>query len=433
MSTGNPTRRRLMKGSAAAMAGAALARTAGPALGALGANERLVIGFVGTGGQARAHIHELVQMKDVTIAALCDVDTSRREAAGKASGSSPQLVGDFRKVIEMKDLDAVFVVTPDHWHAIPTIAALEAGKHVYFEKPCAHNVREGRAMAEAARRYGKVALIGTQQRSGKHWQTAVARIQAGELGKITMVHAWNAWNPREMFGNIGKPADGQPPAGVDYDMWLGPAPQHPFNPSRFHGTWYFYWDYSGNMISGWGVHLFDVILWALGPEIRSVTTAGGKLAFDDARESPDTATAVFECPGYQLTYSMRHGNGWRPHGDMDHGIEFFGDKGTLHINRSGYQVYRDEDRASRKPYQQEPASTNDLFEHKRHFFDCIRNGTKPRSDAQTGHLSSVPGHLANISYRVGRKIRWNFSAEEIVGDAEASKLLTREYRAPWRV
>lgn len=427
------TRRRLMRRSATVAAGAVLAKAAGPALGALGANEKIAVGFIGTGGQAMAHIGGLKGMPDVSIAALCDVDTSRRTAAAAQAGSSPQLFSDFRKLLEMKELDAVFVITPDHWHAIPTIQALDAGKHVYFEKPCAHNIREGRAMADAAKRSGKVTLMGTQQRSGKHWQNAVAKIQGGEIGKVSMVHAWNAWNPREMFGNIGKAGEAPVPAGVDYDLWLGPAPQRPFSPLRFHGTWYFFWDYAGAMISGWGVHLLDVVLWAMGPEVRSASTAGGRFVFDDVRETPDTAAAVIECPGYTLMYSMRHGNGWRPNGDMDHGIEFFGDKGTLHINRNGYQVYRDQDRGSRKPHQQESVAEDSLLEHKRHFFDCIRNGAKPRCDAETGHKSTVPCHLANISYRVGRKVRWDYKAEEIIGDPEAAKLLTREYRSPWHV
>jgi predicted dehydrogenase len=421
-----------MIGTAAA-ATAALATTAKLARGAPGANERLAVGFIGAGGQANAHMRGLNTMKDVTVAAICDVDPSRQSASAMLVGSSPRLFGDFRKLLEMKDLDAVFVITPDHWHAIPSIAALDAGKHVYFEKPCAHNIREGRAMAEAAKRSGKVTLMGVQQRSGKHWQNAVARLQAGELGKISMVHAWNAWNTDEMFGDLGKPADEPEPAGVDYDMWLGPAPKRAFNPARFHGTWYFFWDYGGGMVSGWAVHLFDVVFWAMGPELQSAVMSGGRQVFDDCRESPDTATAVFECPGYTFNYTMRHGNGWRPHGDMDHGIEFFGDKGTLHINRNGYQLYRTEDRDKRKPHEKESAAEDALVAHKRHFFDCIRKGVKSRCDAQTGHQSTVPCHLANISYRVGRKVRWNSKTEEITSDAEASKLLTREYRAPWHV
>lgn len=426
------TRRQFVK-TAGAATGLSLA--ANTARGAVGANERIVVGFIGTGGQAAAHLNELIRMDDVVVTGLCDVDAGRREAAAKVVGGSPKLFGDFRKLLEMKELDAVFVVTPDHWHAIPTIQALDSGKHVYFEKPAAHNIREGRAIVEAAERSGRVAQIGTQQRSGRHWQNAVARIKDGELGKISMVHAWNAWNPQEMFGNIGRPEDSAPPKGVDYDFWLGPAPKRPFNPSHFHGTWYFFWDYAGAMISGWGVHLFDVVLWAMGPGIKTVSTAGGRLVFDDVRETPDTATAVFECPGYTLTYSMRHGNGWRPHGDMDHGIEFFGTEGTLQINRGGYQVYRDSDRSSRKPLHSERMEGHDytLFEHKRHFFDCIRTGSKCQSDALTGHLSSIPGHLANISYRVGRKIAWDAQEETIVDDREATRFLGREYRSPWRL
>jgi len=430
------TRRKLVKGLATGALGASLVRSAGPALGALGANERMVIGCIGTGGQGTFHLGQWAKMKDVRIAAICDVDTSHRDRAVQLAGSSPKGLKDFREVLQMKEVDAVCIATPDHWHAILAIQACRAGKHVYVEKPIGHNIKEGRVIAEAATKAGVVVLHGTQQRSDPHWINAVKRIKAGELGKVGMVHVWNAWNTKEMFGKLATASDGEPPPGVDYDRWLGPAPARPFNPVRFHGSFYFFWDYSGGMMTAWAVHLFDIVLWAMGPQINSVTAVGGKFVFDDPRDTPDTADAVFECPGYTMVYTMRHGNGWRPHGDLDHGIEFFGTEATLHVNRAGFQVYRDEDRASRKPFYSEPAVggwDQSFIEHKRHFLDCIRTGAALRCDAQTGHVGSIPGHLANVSYRVGHKVRWDAKTESVIEDADAARLLGREYRAPWHL
>ncbi|MBX7257230.1 MAG: Gfo/Idh/MocA family oxidoreductase, partial [Candidatus Hydrogenedentes bacterium] len=323
------TRRTFLRSAAAATALTMAARRG------YAANNQIRLGHIGTGGQGGMHVGLLSQMEDVKIVAVCDVDESHRNRAAEISGQNPDTYSDFRKVLERKDIDAVVIAPPDHWHVPIALMACEAGKDIYVEKPMCHNVREGQLLVAAAKKHGRVVQVGQQQRSGTHWQSAIERIHAGELGKITMVNAWNTWNPKEMFSDLGNTPDEPTPAGVDYDMWLGPAPLRPFNPKRFHGTWYFFWDYSGAMISAWGVHLFDIVAWAMGPEIESVSTVGGKIAHNDMRETPDTAECIFQCPNYVLTYSMRHGTGWRPFGDMDHGIEFLGDKATLQINRAG--------------------------------------------------------------------------------------------------
>jgi len=415
-----------------AVAGLSLARAVSPARGALGANERIVMASIGVGGQGTVHLKELVAMEDVAVAAVCDVDPSRLDAAVALTGGRAKPFKDFRHVLDLKEVDAVLIATPGHWHGIPAIMACRAGKDVYVEKPVTHNIREGRALVEAARRHNRVVQVGTQQRSTPHWIEAVERIRRGELGRINMVHVWNAWNSCEMLGDIGRAEDSEPPPGVDYDMWLGPAPKRPFNRLHFHGTHYFFWAYGGGMMSDWAIHLFDVVLWAMGPEILSVSTVGGKNVFDDARETPDTATAAFECPGYTMVYTMRHGNGWQPHGDMDHGIEFFGANKTLQINRRGFQIYEDKDRATRRPTVEVKGQTG-VFGHKRDFLEAMRTRKPPSADVEAGHLGSIPGHLANISYRVGRRIRWDGHQETIPGDPEAAGLLGREYRAPWHL
>lgn len=427
------TRREVVKGAAAGAVGMTLASATRRTWASLGANEKIVVGFIGTGGQGMSHLHHVAQMKDITIAAVCDVDQSRCEGAARAAGSSPRMFKDFRQLLEMKEIDAVFIAPPGHWHGVPMIHACRAGKDVYVEKPMCHNIREGRAMVEAARTTNRIITVGTQQRSTPHWINAVERIKAGEIGRVTMVQVWNAWNVQDgVFGRLGQAADCDPPAGVDYDMWLGPAPKRPFNPARFHLGHYYFWDYGGGMVSDWGIHLFDVVTWAMGPELKSVSTVGGKLVFDDARDTPDTVCAVFECPGYTVNYTLRHGNAWAPNGQMDHGIQFMGSKGTLQINRAGFQIYAEPGNTTHKPVYSEDGDTG-ILDHERNFFDCVRSRKRTNADAEVGHRGSMFGHLANISYRVGRRIRWDSANETIVDDAEASKLLTRQYRAPWTI
>jgi predicted dehydrogenase len=424
------TRRGLMKG-AAGMAGLSLARASGPALGARGASEKVVMGFIGTGGQGKAHIREFAKMKDVAIAAVCDVDRSQREKAAKTAGSSPKQIKDFREVLDMKDVDAVLIAPPDHWHGIIAIEACKAGKDIYCEKPMTHNIREARLLLDTVKRHKRIVQVGTQQRSSQHWINAVNRIKAGEIGKVNMVHVWNAWSTNQMRGDLGHPPDKPaPPEGVDYDMWLGPAPKRPFNPLRFHWTFYFFWDYAGGMVSDWAVHLFDVVTWVMGPDIKSVTMTGGKYVLKDARDTPDTGAAVFECPGYTMNFTIRHANGWSPHGVRGHGIEFFGENRTLQIDRRGFQMYDDKDRGSRKSFYAEEGTTP-LSNHERNFIECVRSRKRTNADAQVGYEQQIPCHLANISYRVGRRLEWDAKNETIRNDPEACKLLTRTYREPW--
>jgi len=347
------TRRTLLKTAA----GAAMSGVFAPPV--LGANDRVNLAFIGTGSMGIGHVGTCSQMADVNIVAVCDVDDAHQRQAASASGTSPRMYTDFRKVLDRRDVDAVVIATPEHWHPFIAARAFEAGKDVYTEKPIGHNIREGRIVADAANKHNRICQVGLQQRSGLHWRNAVDRIRNGELGKVSTIHAWNSWNGDEMRGGFGQPSDGPLPDGVDYDLWLGPAPSRPFNSARFHLTWCYFWDYSGGMVSGWGVHLFDIVQWAMGSEVKSVAAAGGKFVIDDARETPDTLEAVYDCNDYVLTYSLRHANGWRPHDDMDHGIQFFGAKATLQNNRGGFHIFREEERATRKPYYSERAEGND--------------------------------------------------------------------------
>lgn len=401
------------------------------AASALGANERIGLGFIGTGGRGTFHLRQFLTLPEVRVVGVCDVDAGHLDQAWKLAGGHVVKSKDYRRILDLKEVDAVVIATPGHWHVIPTLRACEAGKDVYVEKPLGHNIREGRAVVDAARRYDRRVMIGLQQRSAPHFIEAVKRIRAGELGKVSFVHVWNAWGLRGMGSQgpdgIGSPPDSDPPAGVDYDRWLGPAPKRPFNPRRFHFYFYFFWEYSGGMVSAWGVHLFDIVEWAMGSDILSVTTTGGKHVYKDCRETPDTVEAIFECPGYTMAYSMRHGSSFPYHGNMDHGIMFFGDKATLRIDRASFEIIPEGQRepsfVMRNEGMDEP--------HKKNFVRALQSRKKPDADALVGHLAAIPGHLANISYRVGRKIRWDADKETIPDDAEAQALLTRTYRAPY--
>jgi predicted dehydrogenase len=418
------TRRSFMKTAGGALAAGVAFRSAS----VLGANEKIGLGFIGVGGRGGFHLSQFSKMDDVNVIAVADASKPKRDAAvARVKNAKIQAFEDYRKLLELKDIDAVVVATPDHWHAIPTILACQAGKDVYVEKPTAHNVRESRAMVQAARKYDRVVQLGTQHRSGPTWIQAVDLVKSGKIGKVSLVRSWNCWDTKSIHADMGNPPDSDPPPGVNYDLWLGPAKKRPFNPRHFDFYFYYFWEYSGGMLSAWGVHLFDVVTWAMGPTITSVTTVGGKLVYNDARDTPDTAGILFECPKYLHTYEVRHGNGKDPWGGMDHGIEFYGTEGAIWINRNGYTLFPESDRKSSMFVpdrgQDEP--------HKRNWLDCIRSRKRPNADIELGHLGSVPGFLGNIAYRVGRKIKWDGEQETIPGDPEAERLLGREYREPY--
>jgi len=400
---------------------------------AVGANNRINVAFIGVGSMGLGHVGTCAQMEDINIVAVCDVDSSHQSRAKAIAGSKAVGYTDFRRILDSKDVDAIVVATPEHWHPYITVRAFEAGKDVYTEKPLGHNIHEGSVVVKAASAHKRVCQVGLQQRSGSHWQHAVERIRSGELGRITSIHAWNAWRPDEMRGRFGHPPNSDPPPGVDYDLWLGPAPARPFNPARFHLYWCYFWDYSGGMVSGWGVHLFDIAQWAMGEHIESVSAIGGKFVLDDARETPDTFEAMFRFPTHLLSYSLRHGNAWRPHGDLDHGIEFFGENATIQINRRGFQLFKDDDRNSRNAYYSENAEGNDYANHLADFFNAVRTRNQPSCPAEAGHQASTYGHLANVAYRTGTTVRWNHEADSISGDGPALELMSRQYREPWKL
>jgi predicted dehydrogenase len=438
------------------------AALASPALSAAqltpaAASDRLRVGLIGCGGQGRNNLIDFQRNPDVEIAALCDVFQPNlgraRELAPKAEPYT-----DFRRIIDRKDIDAIVVATPDHWHAYIMIAACDSGKDVYVEKPISHNIREGRLMVEAARRNKRVVQVGIQQRSGTHFQRAVKAVHDGRIGDVHYAQCWN--HDHSGSAGMGYPATTDPPPDLDWEMWLGPAPKAPYNSARRGFHWF--WETGGGQLTNWCVHLIDVIHWALKADAPlSATASGGKLYMKDCRECPDTLEVAWEYPNCLVRYStLQHNSyghsgspGWKPFGS--YGILLHGTKGTLFIDRAGYEITPQTAGASdagatgsRDAYDdltgvgmyytaEMPAErgTTSLQHrpHVRNFLDCVKSRQTPVGDIEIGHHSTVACHLGNIAYRTGQKILWDAKAERITNSPEANKLLARPYRQPWRL
>ncbi len=427
------------------------AMTAAASQRLLGANDRVQVGFIGYGLIGAQHVHDFKNQPDVDLAAVSEVYQPRLEQGLAACGSRARGYRDFRKLLDDKDIQAVVISTPDHWHALTSILACAAGKDVYVEKPLTLFVEEGRWMVKAARRYNRVVQVGTQQRSGKHYQNAVSLLGGGHIGKV---HSVRMGFFRNVMPGFGAPPDSDPPPGMDYDLWLGPAPLRRYNKNRalYHFRWF--WDYSGGQMTNLGAHEIDVVHWAMdvkGP--LAVSSSGGRLALEDNGETPDTQDAIFEYAGFTAVCSIREASLGKGAGD---GLEFFGTKGSLTLSRGGYEAIPDmrappenqipvfrghpaggpRQRPDVKPEpwteaRKERASNSLLDSHARNFLDCVKSRQRPISDVEEGHRTTTACHLANISLRLGRKVHWDPEKEEIVGDREASAHLIRPYRKPW--
>ncbi len=410
-------------------------------------SDQVVIGIIGCGIRGRRLVEFFGRAPDARIAALCDVDPSQidkamaglektRSAAG-AKGGPVEQYKDFRKVLERKDLDAIAIATPDHWHAYMTTAACAAGKDVYAEKPVAHSIVEGRAMVKAARRHKRIVQVGTQQRSGKHFQSAVELVRSGALGKVHVCRTWIARNlaPEGM----GNPPDSEPPAGVDYDMWLGPAPKRPFNRNRFHLSFRWFWDYANGTTTDWGVHLNDIILWAMdriGP--RSVQAVGGRLVLKDNTETPDTLEVLYDYGDFLHIYTVRRACQGGAIDGTEHGMQFEGSGGVLTLKRTGWVLKPEVVKGKPRGEARTSEGSEQDYPHVQNFLECIKTRKLPTSDLEGGHRATVTGLLAMIAYKVGRRIHWDAEKEICVRedgkpDTAANGYLFREPRAPWKL
>ena len=393
----------------------------------LGANERVSVGMIGIGGMARGHLRNLLKMPEqAQVVALCDVYGPNLDEAAQMAPEATRYT-DFRRLLEQANVDAVVIGTPDHWHALPMIMACQAGKDVYVEKPTSLVVEESRAMVEAAHEHDRIVQVGTQQRSAQLYQDVREIVQSGQLGPISFVRTWNYSNAYP--DGIGRPPDSAPPENLDWEMWLGPAPNVPYNPNRF-GAWRRFWDYAGGRMTDWGVHHLDIVQWAMDEKSPEAASAeGGKFVIDDNGETPDTLVATFRYPSFVCTYESRAGNEHTPEA-MDYGIAFHGAAGTLLVDRSRFKIVP-EDGSSLEPTVQE-GNGNAHAEHMRGFLESVVSREQPISDIESGHRSSTTAMLGNIAYRTGQRIRWDGEAEKITDASdEARALLSAHYRAPW--
>jgi predicted dehydrogenase len=431
----NMTRREFTRTSVALGVGTALG-----SLRVMGANDRVTLGLIGCGGRGMQVFERFVKQPDVNAAAVCDVYDPFRErglatAKGSPSGSGATAYKDFRQLLERKDLDAIQIATPDHWHALMTVSAVRAGKDVYVEKPLSLVLREGRIMVEEARKHKRIVAVGSQQRSGAHYAEAIKLIQDGGIGTVHHVHAGMTRNA--MPGFVARELRNGLTSALDWDMWLGPAPKVAFDPYRaiYHFRWF--WDYSGGQMTNWGAHHLDIARWAVGAKApTAVAGFGGRYAIKDGGETPDVQQVLYNFPTCVVTWSTRETN----QGDGA-GLVFYGTKGTLDLARSGYKI-RPETWTGQDPANPEkkwgPAiearevkGENLDAQHVRNFIECVKSRQRPNADVEEGHLSAVMCHLGNLSTRLGRSLTWDATRERVVDDDEANKMLSKPYRKPW--
>ncbi len=408
----------------------------------LGANDRIRLGLIGCGGRGQYVAKFIQEQPNVEYVALADVHLPSAEAARAWAGSNATAYQDFRKLLERKDIDAVQVATPDHWHAGATVLACNAGKDVYVEKPISHNIAEGRAMVDAARRNERIVQAGTQHRSAPHFARIAELVQSGQLGKVHMVRVWNYSN---MLPNgIGHASDGPVPPGLDWDMYLGPAPYRSFNPKRFKATFRFFKDYAGGTITDFGTHRFDTVHQIMGADRpRKIAASGGRFELNDAGEMPDIMQVTYEYPGFVMSYEgtniSAHGVGGRTAGmkyyhatgtdDRPHGMAFYGTNGAIFADRIGWDLYPDNDKVERHFESAKDATAL----HAKKFIDSLRSRQPSNADIEVGHRATSVGLLGNIALETGLKLEWDADREQFANSRPANALLAREPRQNWKL
>jgi predicted dehydrogenase len=397
-------------------------------------NEKLILGVIGTGGMGSAHLKALAQRKDTKVAYVCDVDQNRLAEATttvlSVAGTMPTPVDDLRRILEDREVDAVYIATPDHWHAPAAILALDAGKHVYVEKPCSHNVREGRLIVDAVKRSGKVLQVGMQSRSAPFLKEAIQRVHDGEIGEVLVAKAWNS----QRRSSIGKTLPSRPPANLNFDAWVGPAPMVPYRSNLLPGIWRWWYGFGCGDIGNDGVHDIDVAMWGLNVRAHPtrVMCLGRKNFFDDDQQFPDTQYAICEYPSdgapngrtKQLIFEQRL---WSPYVQEGYeaGAALYGTRGMLLVGHvQGWRLF-----GERNKLLAEATGQPTLDDHYNNFFDCIRGAASQlAADALTGHYAATVCHLANISARAGRVLNFDPQNEIIPDDQQANEMLRRPYR-----
>jgi len=390
--------------------------------------DKIKVGLIGARSQGYSNLASFLKNPEVECVAISDIDNSflasRSADVEKLGFAKPKLYGDYRKMLENKDIDIVIIGTPDHWHCLQFVDSLEAGKHVYVEKPLGNSIAEINIMHKAAKKHGKMVQVGQWQRSQPHFVDAINYLKSGKLGRI---RTCKAWSYVDWKGAVPKVPDSAVPEGVDYNTWLGPAPRRPFNLNRFHFTWRWYWEYGNGLMTDWGVHLIDYILYGMGKTIpSSVMAIGGKYAFpEDDMVTPDTMTAVYDFNDFTMiwehTIGIGLGNWKRPHG-----MSYIGENGTLVLDRSGWEVFPEKQKIEAVPLQKNVGSGLDL--HVRNFLDCVKNNTPGKLNAgiDIGRSVALVAQMGNIAYRTGEKVVWD-DAKQLFKTKTANKLITPVY------
>ncbi len=446
------SRRKFMLQTSAALIGTGIASSLpldafAKSVRRVSANDKINFGLIGCKGMGWTDMRaQLTNVPESHCIALADVDQSvldeRANDVETLRGKRPKLFKDYRQMLEMKDLDAVIIGTPDHWHCLILCDALSAGKHVYCEKPLANSIEECNVMLNAAKRAGKMVQIGQWQRSGSHYQQAHDYLKTGKLGNIRLVKCWayQGW-----MKPVPVKPDGVAPTGVDYDMWLGPAQKRPFNPNRFHFNFRWYWDYAGGLMTDWGVHEIDIALYFMGVSApKSVIASGGKLAYpDDASETPDTLQAVFEYDGFNMLWEHAVGIDGGPYGRPE-GIAFIGNNGTMIVNRDGWELIPETERDEQGvlkyeiedlPDQRRGNNANYIADHAKNFVAAMQanDASILKCGIETGAVAAINAHMGNVAFKTGRKVYWDAAKGEFKNDKEANALIKAHYQNGWKL
>jgi predicted dehydrogenase len=434
----------------AALAGLTTALSAGRVLGA---NDRIRLGFIGLGNRGDQVLDGFLEHKDAEVVAICDIYQPYLDFASKKIGGSPQQFKDYRQLLERKDLHAVVISTPDHWHALQTIHACQAEKDVYVEKPLSLCVAEGRKMVEAARKHNRITQVGLHRRSSDFVREAAEIVRSGGIGHVTVARAFHIQN--EWPKGIGNPPNEDPPADFDWEAWLGPAPKVPYNKNRSFYRFRWFYDYSGGQLTNFGVHYLDVIHWALGQDAPlAVTAMGGKFVIRDNREVPDTLEVIWTYPGNTLVTFSQFNASAPPAGQPRAEIEFRGTKGTLYIYSNGYEVVPESvtpnEFAARTPVDRsrergwrtgakpmivarKQSGKAPTEAHARNFLDGVRSRQPCNCDIEVGHRDTSAALIGNIAHRTKTYLEWDGKAERFTNDAAANKYLSYAYRAPYQL
>ncbi len=401
------------------------------------ANDKISLGLIGARGQGMADLRQALKQPGVECIAICDIDDAvLQERSGdieKIQGKQPKQYKDFRKLLENKDVDAVMIGTPDHWHCYILIAACQAGKDVYVEKPLANSIGECDLMVKAVRKYNKVVQVGQQQRSGGHWKAAMDYIKSGKLGQLRKTLVWANFNYG--IGQLKVP-DEPVPAGVDFDMWLGPAPKRSFNRARFHGSWRMFWDYGGGLITDWGVHLMDMALWAkdISTPPLSVAASGGNFAYPDhAHETFDTMAVTYQMPDQTISWGNTAGIETGPWG-RNYGLAFIGNDASIVIDRSSWDLFPEMQNGQYKvPALPRQPGYDSHEAHVKNWIDCLKTRKDPVCPVEVGRIAAMYTHIGNIALRTNSQIVWDDARRNFGNNTAANALLMPEYRSPWKL